>query len=77
MVSLSDELVSNAAYGHESHGLGGLDFQMFSKPANVDVHGARGHKCLRSPNAIEELIAGENLASVSRQKVQKSKLFWS
>src|SRR5207244_4434861 len=43
-------------------------FDFFPQAADVDVHVARGHKAVASPNFVQQFFAAENVARVRSQE---------
>lgn len=59
-----DELVADAAHGEEVTRSGGIAFEVAAEADDEVIDGAGGGGGVEAPDAVEELIAGEDVAFV-------------
>ncbi len=57
-------------------GVGGVDLNLLTQPADVDIHGAAVTHVLVAPHLIEQLLTGEDLALIEHQESQQLELTW-
>src|ERR1700676_122366 len=68
------EHITRAAHGFQEGGMICIDFDFFTQPANINVHAARRHEALSSPNRIQQLIARKDTVRARSQIIQQTKL---
>src|ERR1700730_3267015 len=72
---LPAEAVADAAHGLDQAGVGRVFFQLLAQPAHMDIDGARISRVVITPYVVEQLVAGQNRASIAYKVGQQIELF--
>src|SRR5271169_6068925 len=68
------EQVSRTPDGFQIDGVFRIGFDFFTQAADVNVDAARSNEAIRSPDRIEQLIAGENAVWARGQVIEQPEL---
>src|SRR5713226_8512843 len=66
--------IAGAAHGFQVRGVFGIGLYLLTQSPDIHVHAARGHKALRSPNSVKQLVAGKHAVRARGQVVKQTKL---
>src|SRR5580700_1949241 len=68
------ETISGAAHGFEIARILGIDFNLFSDAADIDVDGARCDKAGIAPHCVEKMVTAVDAARMTGEVVEQAEL---